>query len=81
MAKEKLDFMFPREAGERGRLEYLQTLDTLVEEVKSNIHSLMSPAEWREYVSHKHDQDTDKIRKEDLQTVKRKHDAHDAHPA
>lgn len=78
MAREKLEFMFPREAGERGRLEYLQTLDTLVEEVKSNIHSLMSPAEWREYVSHKHDQDADKIRKEDLQLIKRKHEPSNA---
>ena len=78
MAKEKLDFMFPREAGERGRLGYLQTLDTLVEEVKSNIHSLMSPSEWREYVAHKHDQDSDKIRKEDLQLIKRKHEPSNA---
>ena len=78
MSAEKLDFMFAREAGERGRLEYLHRLDELVDEVRRHIHALMSPAEWREYVAHKHDIDAEAIRKEDLKLAKRKHEATEA---
>jgi hypothetical protein len=78
---EKLDFMFPKEHGERGRLEYVNILSEHIQTVKSAVRANLSWDEYKEWCAHQAEKDQEEARKQDLLIVKRKHDPSDAQPA
>ncbi len=71
---EATEFLFPREAGERGRLEYVGHLTDFMDNVKAAVRANLSWDEYKEWCAHQAEKDQEEACKQDLLLVRQKHD-------